>query len=295
MGKHSISPRVTTELATPEHLPSSSIAAISARSLRPENVEVIPVMQPLSSLNLRRSLMHSAVAAVASFSGVTAIGTAFDGSATSHSSAALQVSLDADLDEDFNEVPAALAGSETAQMRSAANDIANEAQTTPMCNTEGATGLRAAYVNTENTLVWPLMPGTYRMVSPFGARVHPISHTIRMHNGQDLSGRAGTPVYAAADGVVDKVGGDANNTVRIRHEINGEVFYTAYLHMYRNDILVHVGQTVSAGERIGAIGSAGQSTGAHLHFETHNSSGTPVEPTSFMRNHGAIQMTQMCR
>ncbi|MBR6458862.1 MAG: M23 family metallopeptidase [Actinomycetaceae bacterium] len=294
MGKHSMSPRVTTELHTLE-LSSSPIVATDVRSLRPEKaVEVMPVMQPSSSLNLRRSLMHGTVAAIASFSGVTAISTYIDGSTTAHSSAALQVSLDADLDEDFSEVPAALAGSETAQMRSVAHDIATEAQTTPMCNTEGATGLRAAYVNTDNVLVWPLMPGTYKMVSPFGTRVHPISHTIRMHSGQDLASRAGTPVYAAANGVVDKVGGDVNNTVRIRHEINGEVFYTAYLHMYRNDIIVRVGQTVSAGERIGAVGSAGQSTGAHLHFETHNSSGTPVEPTAFMRNHGAIQMTQMC-
>lgn len=294
MGKHSLSPRVSAELSTPEHLPPSPIAA-GARPLQPEKaVEVMPAIRSSSSLNLRRSLMHSTVAAIASFSGVTAISTYIDGSATFHSSAALQVSLDADLDEDFNEVPVALAGSETAQMRSAAHDIATEAQTTPMCNTEGATGLRAAYVDTENVLVWPLMPGTYTLTSPFGGRVHPISHTVKMHNGQDLAGRAGTPVYAAADGVVDKVGGDANNTVRIRHEMNGEIFYTAYLHMYSGDILVQVGQKVSAGERIGAIGSAGYSTGAHLHFETHDSSGTPVEPTSFMRNHGAIQMTQMC-
>ncbi|MBR5951291.1 MAG: M23 family metallopeptidase [Actinomycetaceae bacterium] len=296
MGKHSASSGMTDELTVQELSSTLSLAAINARSLRPDAAdEGMPAMRSSSSLNLGRSVMHGAIAAVASFAGVTFIGVAMDGDDSSHSNAALQASLDTDFDADFSEIPAALAGSETAQMRSVANDIANEAQTTPMCNTEGATGLRAAYVSTENAVVWPVMSGQYRMVSPFGMRVHPISHTIRMHNGQDLTGRAGTPVYAVADGVVDKVGSDSNNTVRIRHEINGEVFYTAYLHMYRKDILVSVGQKVSAGERIGAIGNAGYSTGPHLHFETHNSAGNPVDPAVFMKKQGAVHVNQLCK
>lgn len=299
MGKHSMTPRVSAELNAPELSFSSPVTpTVDTRSFKPEKPSVdTPITQASNTLNLRRSLIHSAVAAVASFSGVTVLSAAIDGSSTSYTSAALTTSLDSTDTENASEVPASLAGSDTAQVRSVAHDIELEAQTSPVCNTEGAAGLRAAYVatSTDDVLVWPLMPSTYTLTSPFGPRVHPIAHTVRMHNGQDLTGRAGTPVYAAADGVVDKVGGDSNNTVRIRHEINGEVFYTAYLHMYRGDILVQEGQRVSAGDRIGVIGSAGYSTGPHLHFETHDSSGTPVEPSAFMRAHGAIQLTQMCR
>ena len=252
-------------------------------------------MRASSPFNLRRTLMHSAVAAVASFSGVTALSAFLDGSSTAHTSAALTTSLDNLPEEEVNEVPAALTGSQTAQVRSAAHDIAGEAQTAPMCNTDGATGLRAAYANTDSMIFYPLMPGTYTLTSPFGMRIDPVgNYGYSMHPGVDWAGPAGTPIYAVADGVVESIDNDSNNGLRIRHEVNGEVFYTAYLHMYRSDILVQPGQKVSAGERIGAIGNAGYSTGAHLHFETRNSSDTPVDPITFMRNHGAVQLTQAC-
>lgn len=296
MGKHSVAPRAHTALDAPNlSSPVLHTAAVDVRPRQPEkSVNSISLMQTANPFNLRRTLMHSAVAAVASFSGVTALSAAFDGTSTAHASAALTTSLDTDQDESANEVPAALAGSDTAQVRSVASDIKREAQTAPMCNVDGATGLRAAYANTDSTIFYPLMPGTYMLTSPFGMRIDPISYGYSMHYGVDWAGPVGTPIYAPADGVVESIDNDSNNGLRIRHEVNGEVFYTLYLHMYRGDILVQPGQTVSAGERIGAIGNAGYSTGAHLHFETRTSSDTPVDPITFMRDHGAIQLTQAC-
>lgn len=296
MGKHSMAPRAHTALDTPNlSSPVLHAATVDIRPRQPEKpVTNASMMQASSLFNLRRTLMHSAVAAVASFSGVTALSAFFDGSSAAHASAALTTSLDTSSEEEASEVPAALTGSQTAQVRSVAHDIEVEAQTAPMCNVEGATGLRAAYANTDSTIFYPLMPGTYTLTSPFGMRIDPISYGYSMHTGVDWAGPVGTPIYAPADGVVESIDNDSNNGLRIRHEVNGEVFYTLYLHMYRGDILVQPGQTVSAGERIGAIGNAGYSTGPHLHFETRTSSDTPVDPVTFMRTHGAIQLTQAC-
>lgn len=240
-----------------------------------------------------RRIAQGAAASTVAFVAGAAFGLTGGGIATAAPSAALTASLVGGTDQEVS-VPAALTGSATASVRSAAQDLTAEAATSAMCTTEGATGLRAAYTNTDNVLVWPVAPGTYTLTSSFGARIDPVYHTVRMHAGQDLAGPIGTPVYAAADGVVVETLG-SNNRVLIQHEINGETFYTAYLHMYARDIVVKPGDVVSAGQQIGAIGNYGKSTGPHLHFETHNAAGQPVEPTAFMKAHGAIQITQMCR
>lgn len=159
---------------------------------------------------------------------------------------------------------------------------------------ENSASLLAGFVDTSDRVYIPMAAGTYKLVSPFGMRIHPVYHTPRMHNGVDMAGPAGTPLYAVADGVVLKAGAGGqsgiNNAIVIEHEVNGEVFTTWYLHEYDDGMFVKVGDHVTAGQIIGAVGSQGVSTGAHLHFEAHPGAGLdtkPVDPLVYIKSLGA--------
>lgn len=106
--------------------------------------------------------------------------------------------------------------------------------------------------------------GTLR--SRFGYRIHPIFHTRKLHTGIDLAAPSGTPIYAAGDGVIKyyKWQSGYGNKVEIQH-VNG--YETAYGHMSRYVDGLAVGSRVRQGQIIGYVGSTGQSTGPHLHFE----------------------------
>lgn len=111
----------------------------------------------------------------------------------------------------------------------------------------------------------PLDQNAYRRTSPYGPRKHPIGGHASFHSGVDLAAGAGTPIYAAADGVVeienDGPGGYGILTV-IRHD-NGLVTY--YCHQSKRH--KRQGDKVQAGDLIGEVGTTGNSTGNHLHFE----------------------------
>jgi murein DD-endopeptidase MepM/ murein hydrolase activator NlpD len=118
--------------------------------------------------------------------------------------------------------------------------------------------------------------GTLR--SRFGSRIHPIFKTRRMHTGVDLAARTGTPIYAAGDGIIQyyKWQSGYGNKVEIQH-VNG--YETAYGHMSRYADGLEVGSQVRQGQVIGYVGSTGQSTGPHLHFEIQIN-GNLVDPLS---------------
>lgn len=115
---------------------------------------------------------------------------------------------------------------------------------------------------------WVRPSSGYYVSSEFGWRTHPIYGTQRLHGGIDLAAPNGTPVYAASAGTVLYSGPASGygNWIVIDHN-NG--YYTVYGHMYANQLYVSPGQQVSAGQHIAGIGSAGGSTGPHLHFEVH--------------------------
>jgi murein DD-endopeptidase MepM/ murein hydrolase activator NlpD len=117
--------------------------------------------------------------------------------------------------------------------------------------------------------IWPV---NAPITSPFGWRWG------RMHEGIDLGAAYGSPIAAAAAGVVIYAGweGGYGNLVVIDH---GGGLATAYGHQSR--IAVSVGQSVSQGETIGYVGSTGHSTGPHLHFEVRVN-GQAVDPLGYL-------------
>ena len=95
------------------------------------------------------------------------------------------------------------------------------------------------------------------------------SNGYSFHNGIDFGAPVGTPIVAAATGTVITAssGGPYGNHVMIAHQLNGKTYTTVYAHM--SSLNAHAGQRVSQGQQIGALGSTGNSTGPHLHFEIH--------------------------
>lgn len=128
----------------------------------------------------------------------------------------------------------------------------------------------------DGTLIWPT-PSCTTNSSAYGWRIHPIYGTRKFHAGEDIPAGYGAEILAAASGTVITAGwvsGYGNYTV-IDH---GGGMMTAYGH--QSSIAVSVGQTVTQGQVIGYVGSTGNSTGPHLHFEVYIN-GATVDPKSF--------------
>ncbi len=104
------------------------------------------------------------------------------------------------------------------------------------------------------------------ITSGFGMRMHPILGRKRMHKGIDISARNGTPIHAAADGIVIIAGWGRGYGNRVILDHGGGVS-TLYGHASR--LYVHTGDRVKRGQTIAAVGSTGLSTGNHLHWEVH--------------------------
>jgi len=105
-----------------------------------------------------------------------------------------------------------------------------------------------------------------RLSSNFGMRKHPILGYNKLHKGVDFAAKSGTPIYAGGNGVIEFVGnnGGYGKYIRIRH--NNE-YKTAYAHLSNFKKGIYKGMRVNQGDTIGFVGSTGNSTGAHLHYE----------------------------
>jgi murein DD-endopeptidase MepM/ murein hydrolase activator NlpD len=143
--------------------------------------------------------------------------------------------------------------------------------------------------------ILPVPSDRFVLTSPFGNRVSPFTRTTDFHKGLDLSAPTGTPIHAAADGVVTFAGRYPirqsvswwrfGNVVTIKH---AERFITIYAHC--DTVRVKQGQTVRQGDVIATVGNTGWSTNAHLHYEIRSDlekPGTyvPIDPRIYILNH----------
>jgi len=105
-----------------------------------------------------------------------------------------------------------------------------------------------------------------RLSSGYGMRKHPISGFRKKHEGTDFAAPKGTPVVASGDGIVVKAGwaGGYGNTIRIKHN---STYETLYAHLSKFAKNIKKGTRVKQGSIIGYVGSTGNSTGPHLHYE----------------------------
>ncbi|QGF22534.1 M23 family metallopeptidase [Raineyella fluvialis] len=163
--------------------------------------------------------------------------------------------------------------SRSALLSAQVNQVKAGAQATP----QGTLSVNAAKASTDAVVAssggaaTPLKSGTYTLGASFGA----VGSWSRYHTGQDFPAPIGTPIYAAADGVVgpSNGGGWAGTHVVIDHSGGGA---TLYAHMSRK--VVNPGAQVKAGQLIGYIGVTGRSFGPHLHWEYYPKASTVGDP-----------------
>lgn len=131
-------------------------------------------------------------------------------------------------------------------------------------------------ITSTGTYIWPL-PG-YSPGSAYGWRIHPIWGDMRFHAGEDIGAPTGTPILAADSGIATVIPDNGNgygNYIMINHG-GGRV--TLYAHM--SGFAVSNGASVTQGQTIGYVGSTGNSTGPHLHFEVRVN-GATTDPKSY--------------
>jgi murein DD-endopeptidase MepM/ murein hydrolase activator NlpD len=135
---------------------------------------------------------------------------------------------------------------------------------------------------------WPFA-GATRISDGFGPRSAPCSGCSTFHDGLDMNPGVGTPIGSIADGVVSSVtaydDGGLGVHVLIDHVVAGQRITSTYGHMLSGSAAVSVGQTVTAGQLVGAVGSTGQSTGPHLHLEIHLDGVTAIDPYGWLTRH----------
>jgi murein DD-endopeptidase MepM/ murein hydrolase activator NlpD len=134
------------------------------------------------------------------------------------------------------------------------------------------------------------MPLDYvRVSSPFGYRIHPVKGKPQMHTGVDFAAPKGTPVVAAGSGTVQFVGTrhGSGKTVVLSHP-QGHTTHYAHLSAFARDL--RAGAPVTEGQPLGAVGSTGTATGAHLHFEVRLNN-QPIDPLTLTSRAGASPLT----
>ncbi|PJO43505.1 murein hydrolase activator EnvC family protein [Lysinibacillus xylanilyticus] len=159
---------------------------------------------------------------------------------------------------------AEIARQQEAKRKAAAAAAAKAANTS---NSGGGSGSGSTTVDAPQSNGTWIKPTNGRLTSPYGWRN--IGAGPEFHYGVDLANSTGTPIWAAADGVVAYAAplSTYGNVVIITHSIDGQIYTTVYAHL--NSFNVSVGSEVSQGQQIATMGMTGRVTGPHLHFEVH--------------------------
>ncbi len=122
-----------------------------------------------------------------------------------------------------------------------------------------------------------ILPVNGPIVSGFGSRLHPILGVHRMHDGLDFLVRMGSPVAAAGDGVVRRVGGGGGYGIHVEIEHPATGYTTFYAHLSEIPEGIEPGAPIERNEVIAYSGNTGRSTGPHLHYEVRRG-GRAINP-----------------
>ncbi|WP_166785732.1 MULTISPECIES: M23 family metallopeptidase [Cryobacterium] len=153
--------------------------------------------------------------------------------------------------------------------------------------------LPGAYTQTAGTYVndvtspvqWPFTVGV-PITTDFGPRVPPCDGCSSFHKGLDMNPGVNTPIQAIADGIVKGVSATDDSGLGvyavIEHLIDGRLVSSLYAHMSEGTLALEVGQPVLVGQLVGNVGSTGQSTGPHLHFEILLGGSQPTDPFTWL-------------
>ena len=180
---------------------------------------------------------------------------------------AAKQALQAEINEKVAQLEAERRAAEEAARKAAEEAARQQAQQQqqqqPSQPSQPSTPTTPTYATGTGSMIWPA-PDSHTITSYFGWRVHPITGTNKYHSGVDIGASYGSSVLAADSGTVILAGwnGGYGNCVVISH---GNGITTLYGHM--SSIAVSSGQNVSQGQTIGYVGSTGNSTGPHLHWE----------------------------
>ena len=171
--------------------------------------------------------------------------------------------VQAEIDKKVAQMEAERKAAEEAARKAAAEAAARAASQQQSSGGSTYTAPTTTYVTGSGSMIWPC-PSCHTLTSYFGYRVHPIYGTTKYHSGIDIGASYGSTIIAADGGTVITAGwvSGYGNCVVISH---GGGVSTLYGHM--SSIAVSVGQGVSQGQTIGYVGSTGNSTGPHLHWE----------------------------
>jgi murein DD-endopeptidase MepM/ murein hydrolase activator NlpD len=147
-----------------------------------------------------------------------------------------------------------------------------------------AAGAAAAPAPVAGGVRWPV--NGLKVSDGFGPRVSPCAGCSSNHMGTDFTPGSGSPVYAIASGTVSVVAasGGYGTHVYIDHKIGGQSVRSLYAHLQAGSAAVSVGQQVSAGTHLGAVGMTGSATGPHLHHEILVN-GQNVDPYAWLSTH----------
>jgi len=154
--------------------------------------------------------------------------------------------------------------------------------------TESTGELREDFTVSRFDLVMSPVPAGTPMGDGYGYRTPPCAGCSSFHKGVDWNPGAGSAVRAMANGTVSEIGNPSGGLgvyVVIDHVIGGQKISTVYAHMAIGSLSLGVGDKVTAGDTVGAVGSTGQSTGPHLYFEVRVNGTTPVNPIPWLAAH----------
>ena len=277
-GRRAAAPKPTSRLRTRTTRDST------ARPTRPTTPDTAPSAR--RPTHRKRSLRPAFSAIAMTFVGGMMIATSVPALAVTATDSEPRASVYVPLEDSISLVPQTIEVASEAEMEPFVSEsYAVEAAPPPIISQAASVG--SVSIVESDMVVWPVLSSENR-ASGFGPREAPCSGCSTYHDGVDFNPGNGTPVMSIADGVVvlaTENGGGLGVNVEVQHNIGGELITSSYAHMQYGSLQVVAGQSVSAGQQLGLVGTTGQSTGPHLHLEMFGVDGVRFDGFAWLEEH----------